>query len=197
MFDIGTVNPDGTEVKPFDRWGHMRKCLSQAAESDQVDTIIVDSMSAVQEFIKNDIFRQRVPSPGSRVPLVTEATLDRANLTEPEWGIFARYLSTLVTSLRSTNKIVVFTCHQETRQNDQGMWQSTISLQGMMRFKFAGMFSDCIGLSVKVQGNPPNEKIVRTYRTLPTSDIDERGLKSSFDLPPVFNDPQLLLEQLK
>jgi hypothetical protein len=166
-------------------------------KSDEVSTIIIDSLTSIQEYVKDDIFRQRVPMTGSRTPLITESNRDCGQLTEPEWGIYARYFATLITTLRTTGKIIVFTAHQETRQSETNQWQNTIALQGMMRYRFAAQFSDCIALVSKLEGFAPNEKVVRFFRTMPTSESDERGLKSSFNLPPVFDNPELLLEQLK
>ena len=197
-YDVGNVNSEGKEIKPFQRYQHMLKCLKQAGKSDEVETLVIDSLTSVQEYIKDDIFRQRVPNPGSRTPLITEDNRDRGQLTEPEWGIYARYLTTLITTLRIFPKIVVFTAHSESRQKgENGPWEDTIALQGMMRYKFAAHFSDCIELTCRTEGFGDKQKVVRKYRTLPSNDIDKRGLKTSFDLPPVFEDSEVLTKQFE
>lgn len=202
LYDTGNVKPDGTVVPPFSRWTHMHECLIAAAQSDEVDTIIVDSLTAIQEYVKDDIFRQRTGAQkmgGGAQVMITEQNRDRGQLTEPEWGIFARYFMTLVTTLRTFPKLVVFAAHSESRQKgDHGPWEETLSLQGAMRYKLSAQFSDCIELVTKTEGGFGNTPLTvsRSFRTLPATEIDKRGLKSSFDLPPVFTDPQTLFKQL-
>jgi hypothetical protein len=200
LYDIGNVKPDGTPVGPFARYTNMTQCLNEAAKSDEIDTLIVDSLTAVQEYVKDDIFRQRVEGQtrGRTKVMITEQNKDIGQLTEPEWGIYARYFTTLITTLRTFPKLVVFTAHSESRRKgENGPWEDTIAIQGASRYKFSAQFSDCIELVSITEGFGDSIKVKRTFRHLPASEIDQRGLKSSFSLPPVFEDPNLLLDQLK
>ena len=198
-YDIGNVKPDGTPVPPFQRWTHMASSLREACNSPEIDTVIVDSLSSIQEYVKDDIFRQRTQPQriGKSQFMITEANRDLGQLTEPEWGIYARYFTTLIVTLRTSPKLIVFTAHKESRQKgENGPWEECIALQGMMRYKFSAQFSDCIELSTKTEGFGKEQKVVRAYRTLPSSEINQCGLKTSFELPPEFNDSTLLLKQV-
>ncbi len=187
-FDHGTVDEKDAPVKPMQRWAHMAKCLQAAAKDPDIDTIIIDSGTAIQEYMKNDIFRQRVPGSGSRTPLITEANLERAQLTEPEWGIYGRYWNILITDLQTCGKIVILTMHHESRQlgdNNSGIVEDCLAVQGQTRYKIAGLFSDVLLLSTEASGFGENTKVTRKTRVVPANMNDKRGLQSSLALPPV------------
>jgi hypothetical protein len=192
-YDIGNVDDDGKEVKPFQRWQRMATCLKQAGEDDTIKTIVVDSLTAIQIYARDDIFRQRVgpQKMGQSSVMINDTNRDRGQLTEPEWGIFSRYFDTLVTALRSTGKIIIVTAHQETRQLNTGdeIWRQTIAVPGQTRTKLPGLFGDVWNVNAKLEGFGDKQKVVRFVRTIPTAESDERGLKSSFNLDPVEENP--------
>jgi len=200
-YDHGTVDEKGDKVKPMMRWAHMVKCIQSAAKDDTIDTIIIDSGTAIQEYIKSDIFRQRVPRAGSSTPLVTESNLNRAQLTEPEWGIYARYWNDLVTEVQTIGKIVIFTMHFENRQigkGDAALTEISLAVQGATRYKIAGLFSDVLNPFTETEGFGTNITVKRYIRTIPTNISDQRGLQSSFDLPPVMElDAKRIVEQVR
>lgn len=199
-FDYGDQTSDGKPVSPFFRWQHMAECLRNAIADPEIKTIVLDGISAIQEMVKDDIFRQRVGpqiiSKGREV-LITEANRSLGQLTEPEWGIYGRYWNALISSLKSTRKTIVVTGHDETRQNEQNsIWEYTLSLQGQQRYKFAGLFSDVILCQSKTTGSGPTEQKMWQYRTCPVGEQDKRGLKDSFQLDAVFTDFSKLIQHL-
>jgi hypothetical protein len=185
-YDHGTVDENGTPIKPLQRYQHMVKCLTAAAKDETIDTIIIDSGTAIQEYIKNDIFRQRVPNVKSNTPLINEANLERAQLTEPEWGIYGRYWNSLVTEMQTLGKIVIFTMHFENRSLNEGaITEVALAVQGQTRYKLAGLFSDVINPFTKTEGFGENMKVKRYLRTIPVNENDQRGLQSALGLKPI------------
>ena len=186
-YDSGTSDDDGKEVPPFQRWNHMSKCLNAAVQDPEIDTIILDSLSAITEYAKDDIKRQRGANPMAKnAPLVTESNRGMMPLIMQEWDVFAHYLSNLVTQLKACGKTVIFTGHNELQTDDSNTTREVLCIQGRMRGQFSGMFGDVWQTFIKTTGVGETAKSERMIRVIPLNGLDMKGVKTSLDFPNIF-----------
>ncbi len=187
LYDSGTVDDEGKEVTPFNRWNHFTKCITAAASSPDVDTIIIDSLSVIQEFAKDDIKRQRGQNPMAKnAPAVNEQNRGMIPLIQQEWDVYAFYFMNLVAQLKGVGKNVIFTAHHEARGDDNGTTKEYISLQGRSRSQLPGMFGDVWQTYIKSEGFGDKAIYTRMVRIVPINSLDEKGTKTSLKMPSTF-----------
>lgn len=197
-YDSGLLDDDDNPVAPFKRWEHMSKCLSAASQDPEIDTIIIDSLSAISDYVKDDIKRQRAMNPMAKnAPPVNEKNRGIIPLIQQEWDIYAHYFTNLVTQLKSVQKHIIITAHHEVKADDNNIMREFLCIQGRMRGQFSGMFGDVWQPFVKTSGMGDKVTYERMIRVVPTNSLDEKGVKTSLDVPPVFpNDYNYIAEKL-
>lgn len=177
-YDIGNLNDDGSVIKPYDRYRVMSERLFKAAADPSIATIIVDSMTNVVEYMQDDIRRQR------NIP---ESKRSQYKFEFDDWRLLQHYCKNLVTELRNTGKLVIFTAHQQVDKDDlDGAFKTFLAIPGGTRHTFAGLFSDVWNPQTEKSGFGDKAKAKRTINTLPDNARDQRGLKSSMKTPVSF-----------
>lgn len=186
-YDTGNIDDDGTEVPIELRYTRMAKCLATAAADPEVKTIIVDSLTTVRDYVKFDILRQRGQNPNVKNAVRFDPSHPQfAALVLQEWDTFAFYFRHLIANLRTTNKIIVFTAHQEVKAGeDDGVFRTFLAMPGQSRHNISALFSDVWNTYVEQVGFGSSAVHNRMVRTLPTGATDDRGLKDSLGLPAV------------
>lgn len=184
-YDTGNVDDNGVEVPPFDRFRRFATCIGAAATDPSIRTIIVDSLTTLRDYVRDDILRQRGVNPNVKnAPVITEANRAFGTLILQEWETYAFYFRNMVSKLRTSNKHVIFTAHQETIKDEaDGIFRTFLAIQGQTRASFAGLFSDVWNPYVSATGFGDAATHTRMVRTISASSTDERGLKSSLQLP--------------
>lgn len=188
-YDSGIVDSDDKTVSPFQRWTHMSKCLNEAIQDPEIETIIIDSLSVIADFVKDDIKRQRGSNPMAKnAPMVNENNRSMIPLIQHEWDVFAQYFVELVTRLKAaTTKTIIFTAHFESKTGDDNITRECLCIQGRMRGQFAGMFPDVWQTYIKKEGMGDTAKYQRMVRVVPNNQLDEKGTKTSLiNVPPTF-----------
>tara|TARA_R110000772_G_scaffold266171_1_gene388284 strand:+ start:3731 stop:4516 length:786 start_codon:yes stop_codon:yes gene_type:complete len=186
-YDSGVVDENDKDVTPFQRWNHFTKCINAAVADPDIETIIIDGISALQEYAKDDIKRQRGANPmAKKAPSVNEHNRGMIPLIQQEWDIYAFYFTNLVTQLKGVPKNVIFTAHHEARGDDNGTLKDYISIQGKSRGQLSGMFGDVWQTYIKSDGYAEATTYTRMIRTVPVNTLDEKGTKGSLGLPNTF-----------
>lgn len=205
-WDTAFVDDAGKPVSPFNRYNRVVSCLQQAAADPSIDTIYLTSLTAFRDMVKDDILRQRASNVGlgdarNKFP-VTEQNRGMTGLMQPEWDTFAFYFRNLVTSMRGCGKTFILDAHYEKQQNEADkMFYETLAIPGQSRYNLAALFTDTWQTVIVTEGFGANAKTERKVRTIPNGILDEKGCKTSLDLPQVFSNEggaamKLILPQL-
>lgn len=178
-YDRATHDSEGNAIHPIDRFRHCVKCLNEAVASPDVKTIIIDSLTSFTDIILAEIMRQE-----HGAAAVTETAKDAAHqkpMRIQDWGKFAFLLKNIVTKLRSCGKTVVFTAHNNFEKDEvDSRFKQFINVPGQSKSTISGLFTDCWHTFMEVKGIGEAAKHNFLVRTLPVSDVDHRGVKSSF-----------------
>ena len=185
---LGVDYKEGDAIKPEHRYLWMAKCLNEASKSDEVQTIVVDSLTSVSEFIMSEIKRQ-------------ERMKDDATMRIQDWGKYSYFLKNLVVQLKTTEKLVVFTAHNVVDKDESdGRFKTFLAVPGQSKHTLSGLFNDVWGNYLKQSGAGSAQKHEWRVRTLPNGDNDHRGLKESLGLDKTFKwgtEPLMFLDRLK
>ncbi len=185
---LGVDYKEGDAIKPEHRYLWMAKCLNEASKSDEVQTIVVDSLTSVSEFIMSEIKRQ-------------ERMKDDATMRIQDWGKYSYFLKNLVVQLKTTEKLVVFTAHNVVDKDESdGRFKTFLAVPGQSKHTLSGLFNDVWCNYLKQSGAGSAQKHEWRVRTLPNGDNDHRGLKESLGLDKTFKwgtEPLMFLDRLK
>jgi hypothetical protein len=196
FYDRATIDDEGKTIHPLLRYQHCIKCLNAAASDPDVKTIVVDSLTSLTDIIISEIKRQEHGL--TAMNDVARDAADAKALRIQDWGKFAYLIKHLVTQLRTCGKIIVFIAHNTFEKDEvDSRFKQFINIPGQSKSTISGLFTDCWHTMMRVTGmgsNTVNEFIVRT---LPVSESDHRGVKSSFTLLKRDNTFQEVIEQLK
>lgn len=166
-----TKYQEGDKLKPEHQFLWAVKCLNDAASSEEVETIILDSITAFVDIMIAEVKRQQGRSQDSEMRI-------------QDWGKFAYLVKHVVMTLKSGPKTTVVTLHNLIDKDEaDGRYKTFLSVPGQSKNTLGAFFNHVWALYVK-QGGPPNK---RTYehrvRTMPNGDTDHRGVKPGSALP--------------
>lgn len=195
---ISTVDNIKGYVIPREwRCRRLSKCLSAALTDPRIHTIVLDSMTTINEILMDDVLRQQ----GQILPKKGNATLrsffDTSNSTlDPvlefaHWGAFGKMMKMLLNTLKSSGKLIVFICHTAAKDNEIGVSQDFIAVPGQLKDVISGYFEECWLLKSVLRGNSIDRQLITT----PTRESQTTlGLKSAAGLPPttLLDIPKLL-----
>jgi len=173
----GKLLPVGYDVidrdeagKPIDegmRYTRLMKCLSDAANSPEVETIVVDSATKLSDYIMSDVLREQ----GKRQMEMTS------------WGFYLRKWTSFIGQLTAIPKNFVLICHEKVEKDevDQAL-RYFINLPGQIKDIIGSMFTDVwrTEVSEKPGIKPEYDWMVRTMPNF------RFALKNSLGLPPLF-----------
>jgi hypothetical protein len=170
FYDKADIDDDGKPVPLPDRYKRMVSCLNAASASPDIRTIILDSFTTLTDILIAEIRRQ--------VPKL-------ANPQEPlriqDWGTFAFLFKHIITSLKSSNKIIICIAHQKIEKDESdGRYKTFLNIPGNNANYISGLFTDVLNPYPAITGINSQQKHDWKVRCLPASDNDHRGIKSSF-----------------
>lgn len=119
------------------------ECLKEAKADPRIETIVVDSISLLSEYMCAWIIQEHVrlgdrDKNGSPV----EA------MTIPDYGKLLNMIRSLVFDLRSSGKYVIVTSHQQANQDElTKAWHYSLAIPGQAKDTLAGAFSDAWGMA--------------------------------------------------
>jgi AAA domain len=162
-FDIIDIADDGTEVKPELRFERLSACIKSASADSTIDTLIIDSLTKVQDYICDDILRQQ----------------SRKAMQLQDWGTFLAVMKRTITAMRSTRKLFIATAHVKPEKDEVGGYMKFFpALAGQIQHVIGALFSDVFICDVEERSGKHNYVL----RTMPSSLY---AAKNSLGLPPV------------
>lgn len=168
FYDRATIDDDRKEIPPQLRYGHMSKCLNQAFLDPNIRTIICDSLTSIVDILISECKR-------------LAARPETAEMRIQDWGTFGGLLKNLVTKLRASGKITIFTGHNRVEKDESdGRWKYFLNIPGQSSTLLSGLFTDVWNPYPAITGVGSAQTHTWRIRALPSSDVDHRGIKSSF-----------------
>lgn len=153
-------------LKEEDRWMKLIDEVNIALKDKWCQTIVIDSISSVSEFLISFIISQKGKDKA-------------AGMTISDWQPYRRLLAKLVTDLRNSRKLVIVTSHEEyTKDEKTGQIITRTNIPSKLADNFGGFFSDVWRTEVEMIGTHSPIYVVRSS---PTSSIPAIG--NSLGLP--------------
>jgi hypothetical protein len=133
-YDSIPYNDDGTVTKPHERWPRLLLKLDAAIKNPLIQTIVVDSLTHVDEYLLNYIlFKQSV-----------------AEMRRQDWIPFRSELLKLIMAARTGGKTSIIICHEEIVLDDKGaVTKYNPALRSRISDYFGSFFTDmwrCTGV---------------------------------------------------
>lgn len=148
-YDVINIEDSGGERPLHLRWMYTTDCLKQAVKDPNIHTIVVDGLSSLSDYLVEHILR----SEGQK------------HMRIQDWQPFRFMLKRLITYLRSSGKLIIFTCHETVEKDDlDGVLKYFIHVPTRLRDSIGGDFSDVWRVESEKQG----DKYVFQIRTRPT-----------------------------
>jgi hypothetical protein len=150
-FAYDTINVDdkGREVDPKQRWARLTTCLKTAVADPSIHTVIIDSLTSISEYLIEHVL----------------ASEGQKQMRIQDWQPFQFMMKRLVTFLRTTGKLIIFTAHESVEKDEvDGILKYFVMVPTKMSNTFAGMFSDAWRMECQQAG----DKYKYQIRTKPT-----------------------------
>lgn len=171
LYSTPFTDDTGKPIPPPARYARMSAELNAAAVSPDVHTIVIDSLSSLVDILCSEAKR-------------LGGIADDAQMRIQDWGTFGGLLRNLVIRLKTIGKNIIFIGHNETEQNEATkQWIQFIAFPGKARTYLAGLFSDVLLFTTRMEGFGSSAKTLRIIRTEPESPNDMRGIKDTNRLP--------------
>jgi AAA domain len=162
-YDIIDIADDGTEVPPELRFERLSKCIKAASADPMIQTLIIDPLTKVQDYVCDDIMRQQ----------------GRKAMQLQDWGVFLNVMKRTITMMRSTRKLFIATAHLKPEKDEVGGFMKFFpALAGQIQHIIGALFSDVFICDVDERSGKHNYIL----RTMPSSLY---AAKNSLGLPPV------------
>lgn len=162
-----SIDDDGKVVDPRFRWTRAMKELDTFVETPEIKTIVIDSLTTLQDILCEHLAIQR--GPNKRGDMVMEIS---------DWQIFKRCIVSLITKLRASSKIAIVTAHEHEEIDDNNKRTISPSIQGGLSKDYAARFTDLWRISSTTPYGSGETKY--KVRTRPDHEI---CLGTPFDLP--------------
>ena len=151
------------------RFEALSKHIAEASADPKINTIIVDSLTKVSDYVMDEILRQQ----------------NRKQMQLQDWGTFLTVMKRSITLLRSTQKLFIATAHVRPEKDEvAGFLKFFPALPGQIQNVVGALFSDVWLCDVEERSGKYNYIV----RTMPTTFY---ALKNSLGLPPVTNVAQI------
>jgi hypothetical protein len=178
-YDSSSRDDDNNFIHPLDRYQHCVKCINAAAADPTIRTIIIDSLTTFSDIVISEVLRQEFGAAASTFTAKDAADLKTMRIQD--WGKFAKLVKRFFTLLRSCGKTLVVIAHNAIEKDDaDARWKMFLNVPGQAKNTLSGLFTDCWNIQCIVTGIGAAQKHDFVIRTLPLSDTDHRGIKSSF-----------------
>lgn len=184
-YDTIDRTDDGKVVPEALRWQRVCDVIRGLAANPlapQIETIVIDSMSKMNDYNKAHVLRTNPTKSGG--------------FEQTSWGFYYSNWVALVGTITAAKVNFVLTAHDKVDKDElDGSTRIFLNVQGQFQAVAGSLFSDVWHAEVKNSGGlaPKHEWLVRTIQ-----DFKHAGLKNSFGLPPVFEfDWKVIAEKLK
>jgi hypothetical protein len=192
-YDSSTSDDAGVYIPALLRYQHCIRCMNSAVFSSEVDTIIIDSLTTFSDIILSEVMRQEHGGAHSLLTYMKKSPDDRVKdqklmdvinakgMRIQDWGKFLFLLKGFVLNMRTCGKTFVIISHNNYEKDEvDGRFKQFINVPGQSKTTMSGLFTDCWHVFMSISGLGDSAKHEVKVRTLPISDTDHRGIKSSF-----------------
>lgn len=166
-----------TTMVPEDQvWKKSLELLKAAIKDPDIKTIIVDSFSQLAGFARADLLSNLV-----RMGAVDNKGKPLTNLRITDYGTLLDWYRQFVFALRSSNKHIVVTSHQQLVQVDDSSapyW--ALAIPGQAKDSFGGWFPDTWAVQVEQVAGGKQKYVIRTRPAYGTT----KDIKTSMRLMP-------------
>lgn len=184
---LGLTNVAGFDMPALDagkpvpinlQYKRMFKQLDDASKNPDIDCLVIDSATFVEEMVKAEICGAKVPE---------AIRLDGFK----HWGDLKLTWRSLIMQLRQTGKKLIMTAHEakERDESDQ-VFKYKIAVDGSIAALFPALFSDVWRCEVSEVGVGASAKHVWNVRTL--SNARQEHLKNTYSFPGVLTADDLV-----
>src|SRR5436190_11663292 len=173
-FDTGLVDDTGKPIPTNQRYDRMFKLLNEAVTNSGVDTIFLDSVSFIEDYVKAKICQA-----------IDDAHIRLQNFEQ--WGNLILTWKGLIMQLRQSGKKLVAAAHErKERDESDGIWKYEIALDGQIREKFPSLFSDVWRCEVQ-EANNKHSWMVRTL-----GNIRQEHLKNNYSFEGLISQDEIV-----
>lgn len=166
------INRDdkGNELNPWDKFDNLQMQLKLAKANPEIQTIVIDTMTMVNEFIVQKVLKEQGQS--------MMRPMDYQPMKSHYWRL-------LVGGIRGAGKTTIVTCHEVilTQPGKTVMTEEIVgykpSVSGGIADYFGGFFTDIWRCEARPLPGDKQQAIIRTNKSPKCPD-----LKSSIGLPP-------------
>ncbi len=102
-YDVGDVDENGKEVPLSKRYARMVQCLTAAYADPEIETIILDSASAISDYVMAEVLTK----------------INKSELTGTDWNYYFSAWKQLIMKLRAQGKPLIIIAH--TRLEKDGL----------------------------------------------------------------------------
>jgi len=193
FFDSAVYTDNGIWIHPLLRYQHCVVCHNAAAVNPDVETIIDDSLTTMSDIIMSEVMRQEHGGQYTLKSYLAKDAEARAKddklmdvinakgMRIQDWGKFLFLMKGYVSTMRTCGKTYVLISHNNYEKDEvDGRFKQFINVPGQSKTTMSGLFTDCWHVYLSVTGVGEAVKHEFKVRTLPISDVDHRGIKSSF-----------------
>lgn len=166
-FDAAAVDAENKVVPVSARYDRMFKCINAAINDPNVDAIMLDSATFIEDIIKTKICGAQ-----------TEAAIKLDGFKQ--WGDLVLIWKSLIMQLRQSGKKIIMTAHEnkEKDESDQ-IFKYQIAVDGSIRGKFPALFSDVWRCEVTENMG------AHTWNLRTLGNVRQEHLKNTYGLPGV------------
>jgi len=131
-YDTINIDDDGNMVPAHLRWNRLVQCCKAAAADPWVKTIIVDSLSSINDYLCDWVISQK------------DSSKDKDKMTISDWVPFKNLLTKFITTFRSVpGKFFIMTAHELIEKDEAtGLYIFKPWIQSKLQDNIGGYFSD-------------------------------------------------------
>jgi hypothetical protein len=166
-YDTINIDDEGKEVPEGFRYERLLQCCKAAANNPDVQTIVVDSLTMVGDYIIAHILRkQNIPQ-----------------MRIQDYGTLKDLASKFIVWLRSSGKLIIFTGHEKYDKDEiSGVLLYRVNFPGQLADTIGAYFSDVWRCECEQSGGDKYKYIVRTMPTPRMALGNSLGLPTTFEL---------------
>ena len=166
-YDVVDIDPvTQKEILPHNAWTRLTELAKKAVVSPEVDTIIIDSLSKVNDYLVNHILH----------------TEKQTNMRIQDWLPYNNLMKKFITFLRSSGKLIILCAHETVIEDEMDkIPKYFVAMQSSLKYTIGGLFTD-VWRAEFVPGSAGKDGTY-SIRAIPTVRM---SLGNSLGLPPVF-----------
>jgi hypothetical protein len=173
-FDTASPDESGKIVPANSRYQRMLDKIKSAIDSPEVDCIMLDSATFIEDVIKARICNAS-----------TDAAIKLSGYDQ--WGLLILTWKSLVMQMRQSGKKLIMTAHEQKEQDESdSIYKYQIAVDGQIRGKFPILFSDVWRCEVQEQNG------THTWNVRCLGNVRQEYLKNTYGFPGVLKADDLV-----